>query len=160
MKRGLKIKPGDPLIMRVVMDSLLRTGRYAEMENLARKALETDPQNPEFHFYLGSGLQLQGLEDEGYEEFQRALELDPSYALAYFKIGLIMAHRDRIDEAIAFYQKALSLNPDIPEALFNLGNLLFRQGEKRKGLELVKRSERLFAERGMRSGPRWPRGSL
>jgi Tfp pilus assembly protein PilF len=55
-------------------------GTYAEMERLARKALEIDPYDAEGHLLLAFATSSLGRNAEAMEPTRRALELNPSSA--------------------------------------------------------------------------------
>ncbi|MBI5477989.1 MAG: tetratricopeptide repeat protein [Deltaproteobacteria bacterium] len=113
---------------------------YAGAGAAARRALAIDPSAPE-------GLRLQGGvafvtgDRAGYDAARaRALAQNPHAAGFFHGIAEYLARHHRYDEAIALEEEAVRLDPKDPAALAALGQHYLRQGDEKRGLELLERA--------------------
>ncbi|MCX7177004.1 MAG: tetratricopeptide repeat protein [Proteobacteria bacterium] len=102
--------------------SLFNTGRYAEMEDLARAQLEKLPGSGMAWKALGTALQMQG--KDALAVLRKAAELSPRDAEAHCNLGNAERDHGRIAEAVASYRRALEIHPHFAMAYNNLGNAL------------------------------------
>lgn len=85
---------------------------YPKSKEIARKALEKDPNLGETHAVLGYIKANYDWDWPGAEtEYKRAIELNPNFALAYDFYSYFLGVQNRIDEALAVRKKALELDP-------------------------------------------------
>ena len=104
-------------------------GRFKEVIELLRKALELKPNYPEAHNNLGNALKEQGNLDAAIASYKSALQLKPNYPSAHNNLGNALKQQGNLDAAIASYNSALQFNPNYPDAHYNLGNALNQQGD-------------------------------
>ncbi len=77
-----------------------------------RKAVELNPQRPEFHRWHAQTLIAQDRIDEGIGAFKRAVEIDPLWGLNYDHLIGALFNSGRNAEARAYAQRFLSLSGD------------------------------------------------
>ena len=104
-------------------------GRFDELIELLKKALEIEPNYPEAHNNLGNALKAQGDTEAAIASYNTALQLKPNYPDAHNNLGNALKAQGDLDAAIASYNTALQLKPNYPDAHNNLGNALQQQGD-------------------------------
>lgn len=124
-KRAVKLDENYVEAHRQFQDLVLdadKSSRQALMAEYRRK-VETDPQNPTFHYLLGR--LLEGKRQE--KEFLKAIELDPNFFWGHLGLGYYY-HESANDfaRAEAEFRAALKLNPKAIPAYTNLAHVLSR----------------------------------
>lgn len=119
-------------------------GRFVELIDILRSALQLMPDFPEAHYNLGLAFQENGDLVSAITSYNKAIELRPNYALSHNNLGNALQEQGDLVSAISSYHKAIELKINYPDAHFNLGNALKRQGDPiaaiaayRKALELM-----------------------
>ncbi len=79
--------------------------------NVARKALELDPDLAEAHDFLADVYQEQWRWTEAEAEYRRALELNPNDVLAHLGLANWLLCQGRLDEALSWSRRARELDP-------------------------------------------------
>jgi predicted O-linked N-acetylglucosamine transferase (SPINDLY family) len=92
-------------------------------ERSVRKAIELDPDRPEYLNTLGLLLNDQGRHDEAADALRRSIALYPNLAQVHLNLARALEKR-HVDEALEHYQTTLRLHPNHPDALYELGELL------------------------------------
>jgi len=104
-------------------------GRFDELLELLKKALQLKPNYPDAHNNLGIALKEQGDLTAAIASYNTALQLKPNYPDAHNNLGNALKEQGDLTAAIASYNTALQLKPNFPEAHNNLGNALQEQGD-------------------------------
>ena len=107
--------------------ALIAGGRPGEALALARRAIEHDPQNPEWLHLLAVALHLKGASGEAAATLEKVLRLSPADAVPWNSYGAVQVERGELDSAEAALREALRLKGDYLEARFNLALLLRRK---------------------------------
>lgn len=107
---------------------LHQSGYFSDAEILYNEILESQPENIDTVFFLGT-LKLQ----QGYLESARLLlekvtVLKPDHAAAYNNLGTVLKEQGKPDAAVNNYNKSIKLNPCYAIAHCNAGNLLKELG--------------------------------
>ena len=107
----------------------LELDHLADGEALLAGWVESEPDNPDAHYYLGSYMfRSQGLA-RAEPALRKVLELDPQHAPALNFLGYSLADEGlRSDEALALVQRAIELDPWNGAYLDSLGWVYFRMG--------------------------------
>jgi len=137
-------------------DTLLARDRIPEAMTALDRALEIDPENVEVLRRQGVLLFEGGELDRAREKFLRITELAPLDFMGHFRLGQV--DRDRAKrheaagdaeeaercraEAVLAYTQALAVEPEHALSLLDLANILARQGNTAKAIELYERSYR------------------
>ncbi len=87
---------------------------YAEMERLARKAIELEPYRAYAHLTLGFAAGSLGRNAEGLAATERAVELAPSYAEILIQAANSMPFFGKPERGVELCERALRLNPAAP----------------------------------------------
>ena len=101
------------------MVALFNSGRYAELENLAKQLLERYPAAGGVWMGLGLSLQMQG--KDAMHALKKTAELMPGNADAHNNLANTYRERGQYDAALASCRRALKINPELAEAHNNLG---------------------------------------
>jgi tetratricopeptide (TPR) repeat protein len=108
--------PDVPALLR-----LLQSGRYAELESLARSLLATRPASGVLWTLLGASLRGQGR--DALEALETAANLLPDDPEAQSNLGNALRARGQLGAAAERHLRALALRPDYAEAHNNLGSV-------------------------------------
>jgi protein O-GlcNAc transferase len=109
------------------LGALFRSGRFVEMEPLAKSLTQRFPRHGLSWKALGAALQQQGRIPEALGPLRKAAELLPQDTEALTNLGIVLQHNGRLAEAEASLRRVLRLQPNLAAAHFNLGNLLIEQ---------------------------------
>lgn len=82
-----------------------------------RRASRLDPENADYHIFLGSVASKQGRLSRAEFHFRRAIKCpDGCMDEAYFNLGGIMLGKGHYDQAVDCYRRALKIDPDYAKA--------------------------------------------
>jgi tetratricopeptide (TPR) repeat protein len=115
-EEALRRDPGDVRVNTALGIRLLKRARYAEAEQLLRRAIErltakyTAPKDAEPLYYLGVALGAQGRYDEAFNSFYKATWSAPWRAAAYYSIAEIATRRGDLVSALNFLDRSLEAN--------------------------------------------------
>ncbi|HNU08677.1 MAG TPA: tetratricopeptide repeat protein [Pyrinomonadaceae bacterium] len=91
------------------------SNRYAEAEQMARKAIEIDAENPFAYDQLGVALELRGIiSEETQQAYLKAIAIEPEFALAYAHLGRLYRRLGKINESSESYRRAIQFSTDVP----------------------------------------------
>jgi WD40 repeat protein/tetratricopeptide (TPR) repeat protein len=90
---------------------LMLAGRIDDASTKFRRAIEQDPNIPNYRFNLGALLLRRGANEGAIEEFSRAIDLDPLYEKAYCERGTAYFRQHQHKLAIDNYSRAIQLDP-------------------------------------------------
>jgi tetratricopeptide (TPR) repeat protein len=116
------------------IDELIRTGRLAEAEALARRTVAENPLSAQAQFAFGYIAQSSGRFEVAEPAFARAVTLDPRNANYLTYSGLCLLSMGRVPEAAARYRKALEVDPRGTDTLWRHGSFLQRIGHMEEAL--------------------------
>ncbi|MBU1565734.1 MAG: tetratricopeptide repeat protein [Proteobacteria bacterium] len=86
----------------------------------------------------------------GIEAFTEAIKLNPNYNFYYHR-GRAYLSLEQYTEAVTDFNQVIALSPDMKDAYFRRGRALIRLGEKRKGLDDIRKAAAL----GQGNAKRW-----
>lgn len=113
--------PDHAEVVHLVAATALQSGRYQESEELARKALDLDPDHPFYHNTLGEVCRAQGKFAEAELNYRAALRLKPEYAQAHGNLGMVLHVAGKFDEAVSAFAQGLEREPVNWDLHNNLG---------------------------------------
>ncbi|HEX7285706.1 MAG TPA: tetratricopeptide repeat protein [Candidatus Angelobacter sp.] len=119
------------------MDAIATYDKGIEM---ARKAVETQPDSPRPKTGLGQMLTAKGnlysqmrRFDDAIAAFQEAAQLAAYPALPYFNLCATYYNTNRMEDAVMACDKAISSDPGMAEAYYIKGAALFGKGQRKEG---------------------------
>ena len=110
-------------------------GRFEELVELLKKALQLKPNYTEAHYNLGNTLKEQGDLDAAIASYNKALQLKPNYPDAHYNLGIALKEQGDLDAAIASYNTAIQLKPNYPDAHWNSSLTMLLGGDYKNGWE-------------------------
>ena len=105
-----------------------RDAMLKQAEGECRTALQTDPDSPDGHYYLGQSLREQNRLDEAAAEYQAAIKSDDQMSEAHAGLGLTRMAQGNMGEAQAAFKQAALLNTGNSTAHYGLGKTYLAQG--------------------------------
>ena len=136
----LKEDPFDVRAIRMFAELAGRIGRYADAENLLRRAIELAPNFTPARANLALVLYRTNRAAEALEELQRVTADDPDnvghanlQAAAFGRIG-------EFDEALALYELVLKETPGQPRVWMSYGHMLKTVGRQAYGIAAYRRA--------------------
>jgi tetratricopeptide (TPR) repeat protein len=131
------MQPGQALI---AAEQKRRHGFLADADELARHAIDAEPDNAEAAHMLGIIAHQSGKLPDAIRHVQRAIAINPDMSLYHANLGEMCRLAGRLDEAIAASRRAIALDPSNAGAHSNLGISLFEQGKFEEALSLYDRA--------------------
>jgi len=106
-----------------------QSGNFQQAEQLFKKVLEQQPNNPAILYMLGIiYVQLENY-DLAVHHIKRSIQANSGNADAYLALGIALQQTGLIDDAMHAFEKVIQRNPHSAEAYFNLGNILKQKGQ-------------------------------
>jgi tetratricopeptide (TPR) repeat protein len=99
----------DVPTMILVADVMQSQQRFAESEQLLRRALRDDPKNPTALFLLGRALTTRGSFDEAEKVLKSSLEVSPNSFVSYALLGSLYSRTNKFEDAERILLKALQV---------------------------------------------------
>ena len=127
LQRAIDLRPDVPLNYSTKAAALLSNGRYAEAEQVLRRAADLHSDHAGIHQQLGTTYQLMGEMDKAINEFRRSLDLAPS-ATAWANLGTLLQDNGKKTEALDAFQNAVKMSDRDPRIRRNLGDVLQQLG--------------------------------
>jgi tetratricopeptide (TPR) repeat protein len=122
--------------------SLLPAGHLSEAEEEFRRALQQDPLNVQFRYFLGFSLAAAGRPEEAEAEFRQVLEIDQNFFLAYVMLSISIGGRGRFAAALEYAEKAYALAPWFAGCAGTLAGILKRTGNAGRAEEVLQKSQK------------------
>lgn len=99
----------DVPTMILVAEVMQSQQRFAESEQLLRRALRDDPKNPTALFLLGRALTTRGSFEEAEKVLKSSLSVSPNSFVSYALLGSLYTRRNQFENAEAILIKALQV---------------------------------------------------
>lgn len=116
-QKVIELNPSPPASTFLAIGaSMARQGQFEEASNMARRALEIEPNSAVAHSTLGQAAAAGGDLDAAQASFERAVELDPSTARAHAGLADIYFNREDFQAAVDAATAALGLNDQLTAA--------------------------------------------
>ena len=120
-----------------------RAGRLIEAEEIYRRILATEPDDPYALCLLGTVAQATGEYGQAVDLISRAIAVKSDYTEAYCNLGATLLAMERFEDALASLEQALALNPDSTEAHSNRGVALMKLERPEEAVESYRRAIRI-----------------
>ena len=96
-------------------------GRILTAERLLRKAIEIEPENPDFHFELGNLYIERNDLQAARLELEQAAMIAPRHLAAHYNLGLVYRELGLMGEARDQFRRLLDLDPNNVKAQLQIG---------------------------------------
>ncbi len=113
----------------------LEAGRVSEGISLLLQVTQRRPDDPDAHYWLGRGYEMDSRFDLSAPPMQRAVELDPEFASAWKAIATSFVLQQRCPDAKEALDRYIELRPDDPGGYYNRGGCRYRGGDREGALE-------------------------
>ena len=120
----LKYYPPKLNVLNSLGGACLRMSNYGASEELFKKSLSIEPNQPQALMELGVTLYNTKRFDEAIACYDRVIAIKPDFADAHSNRGIALKDMNLDAEALASYDRAISIRPDYPESLSNRGIVL------------------------------------
>jgi tetratricopeptide (TPR) repeat protein len=137
--RVLALRANWPAALSNLAGTRLSLGAAVEAEELARRAVELEPDNAELLVNLGAILQSQKRHGEAIDCYHQALAKDGSALKAHINLGVALMASGEGNAAIAAAEHAQELAPDSAEVQALLGQVLSAEGRFAEAEEACRR---------------------
>jgi protein O-GlcNAc transferase len=131
-------KHAETLHLRALVNWRLGNRRIATA--LLKRAVDCQPDHPQYHNNLGVFLNELGEFDQAEPLFQKALQLSAHYHDARCNLGLAMFYKNRLKAATECFLEVLAECPNHGPACANLGMTLLAQGSVQQAAQAYSRA--------------------
>ncbi len=134
LRESLGIASGNMSARNNLAFTLIKLNQPSLAIRELQRVIELDPENAQAHLHMANCLRSVD-RDQSIALYRKALSLYPNSDEAHNNLGAMLVAED---PALArkHYEKSLQLWPQNPDALSNLGNLVARQGDLPRAIEL------------------------
>jgi Tfp pilus assembly protein PilF/glutathione synthase/RimK-type ligase-like ATP-grasp enzyme len=123
--------------------------KFAESEEIARKAIALDDKSPEAWFNVGVALTATGRHEEALQAYERALDYNSASARTWLNKAMALFELKRHEEALVACDQALKLNPNHHKLLHSKSLILKALGRT----DEAKMTYRMSLDRRVASSP-------
>ncbi len=134
MTKKIKTDPDKKYLEQIL--TLIKSGKFKEVEKEIEKKLSTFPESSILYNIYGASLAGQNQFSIAIEKYKKSIFLNPNYSEAYNNLGICFEKLKNYEESIKSFEKAILLKKKFPEAINNLsvicnnyGNILSKSGE-------------------------------
>ena len=103
-------------------------GQILTAERLLKKAIDLEPENPDFHFELGNLYIEHNNPVSARMELEQVIMISPRYLAAHYNLGLVYRELGFMGEARDEFQKVLELDPTHVKAQLQIGYTYQEEG--------------------------------
>jgi tetratricopeptide (TPR) repeat protein len=138
--RSLELIPDRVSTLNNLSAVKIRLRKFAEAEEVARKAIALEDKSPEAWSNLGIALAATERLEEAVLACDRALNGNPAYAMAWLTKATTLLELKRYDEALSACDQALKLEPNKYEVLYNKSLILQELGRPDEAKKVYRKS--------------------
>jgi tetratricopeptide (TPR) repeat protein len=147
----------SPEVYDLLGDAYSQAKEYAKAEEVYRKAVEEDPDDPGHLHGLAQALMAQDKYPEALEQFKRLAEVEPGTAENYLRMAQLYRRLGKFDQAESSLLRAKQLAPGSLEVLYNEALLYEDQGRFGDAVKVL--SDAIAGMRSQSNGLRNPNSS-
>jgi len=114
-------------IVMLAATAYIQIGYWHDSVTLMRHSMESTPDNPAAHEYLGYAYLEQESVREAAEELETAVRMAPAYLPTHIELARALHRLGRPDEAIGQFREALAIDPRSAEAHADLGQIFLER---------------------------------
>jgi len=140
--QAVSVGDGERVQLLIAEAQLLReASRHGDAFELLRKALESDPQQPELLYDQALTAEKLNRLDVLESNLRTLINVKPDHAHAYNALGYSLADRnERLPEARKLIEKALELAPEDYYIMDSMGWVLYRMGDLKGAAQQLRRA--------------------
>lgn len=131
-------------LLLIETDLLVEIKEFEQAIKLLDDAIAVVPYDVDFLYSHSLVAGLLNLPEQSEQDLQAILAIEPEHANALNALGYTLSNRpERSKEALVYLKKALELSPDNPAFMDSMGWALFRAGEVKDSMALLKNAYNL-----------------
>jgi tetratricopeptide (TPR) repeat protein len=134
-EKAYRLFPKDAEVMYSYGWALCTSKKFAEAEQLLRKAISFDSKRSDTHYNLAVSLGAQDKWKEAAQEFQETIALNPTRSDAHGGLGTAYKELQEFKEAVAPLKEAIRISPNNPDAYAQIGIVYSEMGEWQAAVE-------------------------
>lgn len=140
LRKVLKAEPQNAEALHLAGVVRYRAGAFGKACDHIERAIQIDPNVPDYHVTLGEILNEIGSLEASIASYKRAIALDPMDVETNFALANSLRRLDLNSDAIPYYAAALQLAPDNAKILHNMGNALRDSGRTEDAIDKFARA--------------------
>ena len=125
----LKRNPGNPGLLQFLGEIAWRQGKNRLAEDYLRRAVASNPDDPQGHYRLANVLATSRRIDDAVRHYRQSVRLQPDYWQANMNLGSMLLAEGRLVEARECYERTLEHRPDLTQVSCYLLDLRLALGE-------------------------------
>lgn len=137
---ALSLEPDRPSVRYTAALTMFRSGKYAEAQQEAERAIELQPTYEDAIRLLGRVLMRQGQVEAGRVQYARALEIRPNSVSLLSDMGLALYNAGHYAEALEVFDRAIALSPNSSLTLSQAGAASQAMGDDQRALDYYARA--------------------
>jgi tetratricopeptide (TPR) repeat protein len=137
-RKAVVLDPSNLHLQARLAKSLFRAREYPEAQHLFEKLVDTQPDNPDWLYFLGGTLLRQGQEADSLPYFEKVARLQPDSLPIQENLGRVYLKSGQIEKAIACLERALPIDDD-GSISFALSTAYRKQGRTEDAQSALKR---------------------
>lgn len=128
----------DTMTMASMARAMNGLGRPREAIPVARKLVDINPANPEFHLILARACLDSGIMSQSITSSKRAVYLSPDWYQAYISLSQALNGAARWDEALQAIDQGLTQDPENEDLIAQKANILEKKGHYTEAYQMVR----------------------
>ena len=140
---ALLLAAKDPELNWAMGDVRLKQKKWRLAIESFRRAVESQPNNAEWHCDLGLALRQAGDAQDALEQFKLAARAAPRNPRPYEEVGAMFADRGNWAQALIAYRALGELKPDSPQVQSDIGQALRNTGDVKGAIAAFRQAVRL-----------------
>ncbi|MFN4124118.1 MAG: tetratricopeptide repeat protein [Flavobacteriales bacterium] len=140
---SIKKNPNTAVLYGIVYQQLglvqLKRSKWDLAENNLTKAINTDPQNPNFYFSRGQAMAAKSAYQNALNDYGQAIALRPKYAEAYLHRAQINEKLGQLQLAVNDYNQVLSIQSENQEALIGRASAFIAMKQHKDAIRDLKK---------------------
>ena len=121
--------------------TLFRQKKFEESLVNFKRAVELEPENPEYWDLVGNAYADLNLLEEAKEVLLKAIDIDDTYALAHHDLGCVLSQMPgQKEEALKSFHRATALIPDDHHPYYGIACIYALQGKKDLALDFLEKT--------------------
>jgi tetratricopeptide (TPR) repeat protein len=122
----------------------LNSSLHNEVVSALKRAIELRPDEPSYHFVLGTAWLRQPPDlQEAEQAFRQALKLQPENAQGQLYLGYVLLKQKKYPEAREWLEKSIQKHTGTPESFYYLGLIAQEQNENERAIGLFEKAIQL-----------------
>lgn len=124
----------------------IQIGDYSRAVAVFQRALQTDPDLPQAHYYAGEAYSHWERWSDAATEFQAELKHNPANINAMYDLGYADLRQSKVPDAEKLFWQVLAIQPEYANAQYEIGKILMQQGKLEEAVPHLEAAARLLPD--------------